>query len=134
MMAMDDESISNYIQSHLQYRVDVSEGSLGKTAQLWISYMNHICLDLSLIQAVKYNDFLTYAHCLYIMGDLFFTFGGQNYARYLTYFSTYLSNIDVSHPGASDLIKRGAMSVACLFIPGNHCAVDKTMEETFMRH
>ncbi|KAH3695902.1 hypothetical protein DPMN_083360 [Dreissena polymorpha] len=26
------------------------------------------------------------------------------------------------------------MSVSMSFIPGNRCAVDKTMEETFMKH
>jgi hypothetical protein len=96
--------------------------------------MDHVCLVLSLIQAVKYNDFLLYSHCMHMMADLFFSFGGQNYARYVTFFSTFLANIEVSHPGATALIKRGAISVARSFIPGNRCAVDKTMEETFMRH
>ena len=31
-------------------------------------------------------------------------------------------------------MKRGAFSGARSFIPGNRCAVDKTMEETFMRN
>jgi len=132
--ALADDAISNYIEGYIQYRTEVTEGSHGKTGQLWASYMNHVWLVLTLVQAVKRNDFLAYAHCLHVMGDLFFAFGGQNYARYLTYFSTFLANIEESHPGATDLIKRGAMSVARSFIPGNRCAVDKTMEETFMRH
>ena len=132
--ALDDDAVSNYIQGYLQYRVEVSEGSHGKTAQFWASYMSHICLVLSLVQAVKHNDFLAYAHCLHLITDIFFAFGGQNYARYLTYFSIFLANIEVSHPGATGLIKRGSMSVSRSFIPGNRCAVDKTMEETFMRH
>uniref|UniRef100_UPI00358FA880 E3 ubiquitin-protein ligase Midline-1-like n=1 Tax=Myxine glutinosa TaxID=7769 RepID=UPI00358FA880 len=68
------------------------------------------------------------------MTPLFFSFGGQNYARYLSYFSIFLANVDSSHLGALTLIRRGAISVARSFIPGNRCAVDKTMEETFMRH
>ncbi len=68
------------------------------------------------------------------MTPLFFSFDGQNYARYLSFFSVFLANIDNSHPGAASLIKRGAISVARSFIPGNRCAVDKTMEETFMCH
>lgn len=64
----------------------------------------------------------------------FFSFDGQNYARYLTYFATFLANIEASHPGAQKLIENGAISVARSFIPGNRCDVDKTMEETFMRH
>ena len=117
--ALDDDAFNNYIQGYLQYKVEASEGSHGKTAQLWASYMSHIWLVLSLVQAVKHNDFLAYAHCLHLMADIFFTFGGQNYAQYITYFSVFLANIEVSHPGSTDLIKRGAMSVAHSFIPGN---------------
>ena len=67
------------------------------------------------------------------MLDLFFRFDGQNYARHLTFHSVFIANIDDTHPGASDLLKRGAISVARSFIPGNLCAVDKTMEETWVR-
>jgi hypothetical protein len=68
------------------------------------------------------------------MYDLFFSFGGQNYARYLTFFSVFLANIEISHPGATDLLKRGAISVARYFVPGNRCPVDKTIEKYFMKH
>ena len=68
------------------------------------------------------------------MSDIFVSFDGQSYARYLTFFSIFLANLEETHPGAVELLKRGAMSVARSFIPGNRCAVDKTMEETFMRH
>ena len=68
------------------------------------------------------------------MTDLFFSFGGQNYPRYLTYMDLFLANIDHSHPGACDLLKQGAISVARSFVPGNRCDMDKTMEETFMKH
>ena len=58
------------------------------------------------------DNFLLYARYLFLMCDLFFGFGGQNYARYLTFFSVFLANIEISHSGATDLLKRGAISVA----------------------
>ena len=64
----------------------------------------------------------------------FFSFGGQNYARYLTFFSVFFANIEISHLGATDLLKRGAINLARSFVPGNRCSVDKTIEETFMKH
>ena len=64
----------------------------------------------------------------------FFAFDGQNYARYLTFFSVYMTNIEENHPGAEELLKMGAFSVARSFAPGNRCAVDKTIEETLMKH
>ena len=66
------------------------------------------------------------------MADLFFSFDGQNYARYLTFFSVFLTNIEETHPGATDLLKMGAISVARSFVPGSQCSVDKTRE--VMRH
>ena len=89
---------------------------------------------LTLLEAVKTNNFLLYSQSLTLMAPLFFAFGGQNYARYLTYFSVFLANIESSHPRALYLIKKGAISVARSFVRGNRAAVDKTMEETFMRH
>ena len=65
---------------------------------------------------------------------MFFSFGGHNYARYLTYFSLHLANLEISNPGATEKIKLGVFSVARSFIPGNRCPVDKTMEETFMKN
>ena len=68
------------------------------------------------------------------MADLFFSFSGHNYARYTTFFSLFIANTETSHPGSSELLQRGAISAAWSFIPGNRCAIDKTMEETFMKH
>ena len=45
----------------------------------------------------------------------------------------FLTNIDKSHPGAEELLKKGGIAVARSLIPGSLSAVDKTMEETFMR-
>ena len=46
----------------------------------------------------------------------------------------FMANIELSHPKAIDQIKLGVISVARSFIPGNRCAVDRTIEETFMKH
>ena len=91
-------------------------------------------LILSLNKSVKNNDFELYAFCLDAMSDLFFSYGGHNYSRYLTYFSTFIANLEYSHPGSLEQIKLGVFSVARSMIPGSRCAVDKTMEETFMKH
>lgn len=53
--------------------------------------------------------------------------------RYLAWLDAFLTNIDISHPGAKELLENGGIAVARSFIPGSRCAVDKTMEETFMK-
>ena len=132
--ALGNDAIQDYLNAYLTYREECKRGFLGKTAQLWLSYMDLVRLLLALIYAVKNNDFTLYAYCIHAMNPLFFSFNGQNYARYLSYFSMMLCNIETSHPGATDLLKQGAISVARSFIPGNRADVDKKMEETFMRH
>jgi len=129
-----DLSIDRILAAYAEFRRKTTNGHLGKTAQLWLSYVDHIRLVLFLLEAVTTNNFLLYAQSMSRMGPLFFSFWGQNYARYLAYFSVFLANIETSHPGAVALIERKAISVARSFIPGNRCAVDKTMKETFMRH
>ena len=63
------------------------------------------------------------------MPDLFFGYGGQNYARFLTYFSIFPANLDPTHSGAKELLMRGAFSAAWSDIPGNCCAVDRTIKK-----
>ena len=96
--------------------------------------MNHVSLVLFLLYAVKINDYYLYGACLSKMVDLFFSFHGQTHAKYPCYFSLFLVNIEETHPGATELLKLGAISVARSFIPANRCAVDKTIEEAFMQH
>ena len=128
------ELISKLSDKTQDFRTSIFQGELGKMAQLWISYMGHVRLLLQLLEAVKTNNFLLYAGVISDMTPLFFSFDGQNYAHYLSFFLVFLANIDTSHPGAMNLIKNGAISVARSFVPGSRCDVDKTMEETFMKH
>ena len=50
------------------------------------------------------------------------------------FLKVFLANIESSHPGLTEILERGAISVARSFSPGNRSAVDKTIEETFMKH
>ena len=84
--------------------------------------------------AVKINDYYLYGACFRKKVDLFLSFDGQNYAKYLCYFSLFLVDIVKTHPGATELLKLDAISVARSFIPANRCAGEKTIAETFMRH
>ena len=131
---LDDGPFQEYMADYVEFRLQVRNGTLGKTGAFWLSYVDHIWLVLSLLMSVKTNDFFLYGACLSKMADLFHSFDGQNYARYLTFFSVFLANIEETHPGATELLKLGAISVARSYIPGNQCPVDKTIEETFMKH
>ena len=131
---LTDTSLSKFMDSFLKFQDEIRVGKHGKTAKLWMSYMDHTSLILTLQEAVQDNNYLLFVYVLYLMAILFFAYNRQNYARHLTFIAMFLANIETSHPGASQLLKLGAFSVARSFCPGNRAAVDKTMEETFMRH
>lgn len=99
-----------------------------------MSYIDYVWPTIYFLQSVKTNNFTVYAQCLCLMPNRFFSSGGYNYARYLTFSSLFIANIEHSHPSAEDLLKRYAVSVARSFIWGNGYAIDKTIEETFMKH
>ena len=132
-IVINEPMFVEFLEKYSVFRTGVSEGSIGKTAQCWLSYADHVWLELSLNFAVKTNDFFLSGSCLSQMADIFFSFDGQNYARYQT-FSVFLTNIEETRPGATDLLKMGAISVARSFVPGSQCPMYKTIEETFMRH
>ena len=94
---MPDEGFITYIRKYTEYKKSVRVRVLGKTAQFWMSYMDHVWLVLSFIRAVKSNYFSLYAKCLLFMADNFFSLDGENYAQYLTYFSVFVTNLDETH-------------------------------------
>ena len=106
----------------------------GKTVQFWLSYMNHVEMIMRFLMATKKNVLELYQACINSMCLLFFTFGGINYARYLSFFSVFLQNIDQTHPGAKELLEKGALSVARFLLPGCRNPVDLTIKQTFMKH
>ena len=132
--ALTNKSVTEFLDAYEQFENEICSGIRGKTAQYWLQYVN-LVRNLELMHfAVKRNEFQIYAYLLFDMSKLFFAYNGQNYARHLAYFSLFLMNLHESHPGADELLRRGAISVARSFIPGNREEVDKVIEETFNRH
>ena len=131
--ALEDHSVIGLLKAYEDFQDKVRKGHLGKTATFWLSFLDHARRVFLLICACKTNNLPLFQKCMSDMADLFFSFGGHNYARFLSWFDVYLTNIEASHPGATKLLEKGAISVARSFIPGNLCMCDKTMEETFMK-
>ena len=129
--AMRNKALANFLEEYSLFRQQVRGESQGKTAQFRLAYMNHVSLALLLLYAVKINDSYLCGACLSKIVNLFFSFDGQNYAKYLCYYSLFLFIIVKTHP---ELLKLNAISVARSFIPANRCTVDITIQETFMQH
>ncbi|XP_032227542.1 uncharacterized protein LOC116611051 [Nematostella vectensis] len=130
--ALKDPVTITLLRQYDAFQEQVRNGHLGKTAQFWMSVIDHTHLVLMLQYSVKSNNLSLFHKCNGDMAILFFAFDGHNYSRYLTWLDLFLTNVDVSHPGAKRLLERGGIAVARSLIPGALIAVDKTMEETFM--
>ena len=104
--------MANKIDTYIKFQDDVREGSLGKTAQFWISVLDDIKKAIYLDIAAKTNDFNLWKYCLHEMSPIFFSQNGQNYARYLPIFALTISNIEQTHPGATKLLQAGGISSA----------------------
>ena len=130
---MTDESALALIQKYKDYEEKVSKGHLGKTAAFWVSFIRECHILFMLLLSVKKNNLKLFHKSNGDMAPLFFAYDGQNYSRYLTWLEVHLTNIESTHPGAQDLLTKGGIAVARSMIPGALSAVDKTMEETFMK-
>ena len=53
--------------------------------------------------------------------------------RYVKWLKVFLTNIEKSHPGVKDLLMKGGIAITRSLIPVALSAVDKMMEETFMK-
>ena len=93
-----DPMINDFLEGYFDFQAQVQGGRLGKTAAFWLSFIKHARLVFMLLYAIKTNDFRLFHKCISQMAGLFFAFGGQNYARYLTWFDCYLTNIEATHP------------------------------------
>lgn len=81
--ALNEESTVIIIRNYQAYEEKVRQGELGKTAAFWMSFIDHARLLFLLLIAVKKNNFPLFHKCMNDMADLFFAYGGQNYARYI---------------------------------------------------
>jgi len=132
-LVLQDPSTLSIISNYVKFEEKVRTGLLGKTASFWFGFIDYARLILMLIYSVKTNNLKLFHKCNGEMANLFFAFDGPNYSRYLVWLEAFLTNIDLSHPGAKELLENGGIAVARSLIPGALSAVDKTMEETFMK-
>lgn len=92
-------------ECYFQFKQEVRNGKLGKTAQYWMVYMDAVWKALNCLLATKTNDFDLHIICLEQMCPLFFSMDHPNYARYLPAYIILLLNLKDSHPGEEELLE-----------------------------
>ncbi len=118
----------------MDFKEKVREEKLGLTPQFWIMYMDKVWDILTYLRATKVNNLDLQLYCMERICPLFFSMDHHNYARYLSIQLISMLNMDRSHPGAKDLLEKGALSVARSSVPASRTPVDVTIEQTINRH
>ena len=78
---LNKEEIVVILQEYVKYRNQVRYGLLGKTAQFWVTVIEHTHLIMMLQYSVKTNNLPLFLYCNGTMAELFFAFDHQNYSR-----------------------------------------------------
>ena len=81
-----------------------------------------------------YQTKLLHLASLQKMCSLFFSFDHPNYARYSTLYLVIMLNLENSHPGAEELLKRNGFSVNRSDVPSSRNDADITIKQTINRH
>lgn len=124
---------SDIIREYEQFRVKVSCGEFGKTAQFWLMYMELMRWQQQAKTAVQTNDFEMRLDAWNKMLPYYFTFNKTNYARYGSYYTQTLKQIDNRYEGLKDLLNDAGISVQAQETHPLRVSVDQRGEQTINR-
>ena len=131
---LSNDSCTNMLNKYIEFRDYVRRGDLGKTAQMWMQYLDLVWMLLRFLRATKENNFSLHLASLEDMCSLFFSHDHQNYARYTVVYILTMLNLDKTHPGAEELLKEKGISVNRYSSPSSRNAVDIKIKQTINRY
>lgn len=123
----------DFFKKYEEYSNATRNGEHGSTAQFWIKYIDLVCLYLKMSRAVRMNDLDLFTYCLTEVINVFFITNHHNYARWMVKYQHNLIEIDRTHPGLREQLKKGGLSVKRSEIPFSATPVDQTLECTVNR-
>ena len=97
--------------SYESYREQARNGSLGKTAQFWILYLDLIRMKHVIRTAVQENDFDAWLAAWDYFIPLYFTFNKINSAWYHSFCVETLKSNEGKYPGLKEMLKNTGLSV-----------------------
>ena len=98
-------TVQEHIASFAKFMDDIREGVNGKTAQLWLQYVDCVWTLLKFLKAIKENNFQDYVASLRQLCPLLFAADRLQYARYLPLYYSQLTNLQNSHPRSEELLQ-----------------------------
>ena len=109
-----------FLQRYEDFKDQVRQGSLGKTAQFWLNYCDCVWTLMNFQRAVKENNLDMFIVTIRKMCSLLFSADHLHYARYLPVYYVQLCNLDRTHPGTTALLREQGFSVSRSTVPGSN--------------
>ena len=103
-------SCANLISRYQQFKTDIRNGKLGKTAQFWMMYIDLMELQQMVHTSVQTNDYDMHLYAWENILLYSFALNKVNYARYGTYYVEILKQMDIRYPGLKPLLEKRRMS------------------------
>ena len=131
---LSNNSCTNMLNQPIELRDHVRRGGLGKTAKMWMQYLDFVWMLLRFQRGTKENNFSSHLRSLEDMSSLFFTYDHPNNAHYTVVYILTMLNLDKTQHGTGKLLKGNGISVNRSSIPFSRNAVDITVEQTINKH
>jgi len=126
----ESDTFRDVYRAYDEYTNQTLEGTQGPTPQFWMMYVKLVELYRIVDRACRENDVELFTMALTELTDLFFAMNRQNYARWMAKYRLDLMNIEITHPGLTNILNAGAFSVRRTNNEFARLPVDLTLEQT----
>lgn len=112
------------------FKQNIREGTLCKTAQIWVEYMLSFEHVMLLLKAIKENSLELFIAALERTCPLLFSADHFHYARYLTYYVEQLKQLDSNKPSLPEVMANKGFTATRSNIPNNRVPLHQVIEQT----
>ena len=126
-------SSSAFTDAFTNFKDKTRQGELGMTAKFWLIYLDLMRVQVMAHNAVQENDFSMTIHVWSLIIPFYFATNMTNYARYGTYYTELMKNIDQQYPGLKQFLEPKGLSVQSQDRYPLKTAIDQRGEQTINR-
>ena len=124
------KEIEDVIEQYEAFCKQTMQGSLGKTAQYWMQYIDMIHLYHNFSRSIRSGDLDLYTSCLPEVASYFFALNHQNYSRWSIKYHDNLIKLEETHPEVYDEFKAGRFGIKRTSKGFSKSPIDLTLEQT----
>lgn len=126
----ENKELSKIINTYSAHKERCKEGVFGKTAQLYITYIDLVNYYRLLSRSIRSGDFQLFKYILSNISSLFFVTNQPNYARWLQRYYDNLLKLNETHPDLERAMNAGYLGIQRTSKSFSRQPIDLTLEQT----